>query len=298
MIDFVKLHYTDKTKLENFIVNEKNYEELEMILEEGTGDIRYPYRTQIGNMHIVISKKTAHVKGSVHKHWNFVQLGKEQNYNDYMYSNFIETVNLLSPKIIEFESTKITQLEMGFNLVTSINPSNILNNNLVFHRVKIHNVDSPFKEDGKYIQYTYNQYYIKIYDKGLQNDLFGQNILRFEVKFVSSKLLNSLGCNCLNDLKNKDVLRSLFEYVLNKFDELVILDEFSEKSNITDKDKILLDKYTNNRFWKVDLLNKSRTTKSKYLKHFKELINKHKLNSLSNELRLQLIDNFNYLLDN
>lgn len=298
MIDFVKLHYTDKTKLETFIVDQKNYNELEMVFEESTGEIRYPFRTQIRNIQIVISKKIAHVKGSVHKHYNLVQLGKEQNYNDYTYSNFIDTVNLLSPKIIEFETTKITQLEMGFNLVSSINPSNILNNNLVFHRVKIHNIDSPFKEEGKYIQYMYDQYYIKIYDKGLQNDLVNQNILRFEVKFTSSKLLKNLGVTCVNDLKRKDVLRSLFEYTLNKFDELVILDEFLEKTTITHEDKILLGKYTNNRFWKVDLLNKSRTTKSKHLKHFKELINKHRLNSLSNELRCLLVEKFNYLLDN
>lgn len=298
MIDFVKLHYTDKTKLETFIVDKKNYNELEMVFEESTGEIRYPFRTQIRNIQIVISKKIAHVKGSVHKHYNLVQLGKEQNYNDYTYSNFIDTVNLLSPKIIEFETTKITQLEMGFNLVSSINPSNILNNNLVFHKVKIHNIDSPFKEEGKYIQYMYDQYYIKIYDKGLQNELVNQNILRFEVKFISSKLLKNFGVTCVNDLKRKDVLRSLFEYVLNKFDELVILDKFLEKTTITYKDKILLGKYTNNRFWKVDLLNKSRTTKSKHLKHFKELINKHRLNSLSNELRCLLIEKFNYLLDN
>lgn len=57
MVDFVRMNYNDKSVIEDFICNSKNFPELRVILEKHSGVIEYPYKTKLESMDITITEK-------------------------------------------------------------------------------------------------------------------------------------------------------------------------------------------------------------------------------------------------
>jgi hypothetical protein len=102
------------------------------------------------------------------------------------------------------------------NINTPFPAEHIIERNIMFHKYQLHNVDTSFKGKGRYKQFEYSNYYIKIYDKAKQYKL-DANILRFEIKYKGSKSMNTLGVYNLSNLKDKEVLKALFKDLLKRF---------------------------------------------------------------------------------
>ena len=296
MIDFVRIYYRDKQRFENYVMSEQRFQDVECVLGYHTGEVKYPYRANIENMEIIITEKVGYVLGSLHKFYNSWKTGKEQNYNDFTYSNLIEVIDYLSLRILDFENTPLTQLEVGLNLDLYFSPKIFLERNVLFHNLKRINLDKKYKGGGKMLQYDYSQYYVKIYDKG---KMYRQkkNILRFEIKLIRKKIIQNNGVFTISDLRNKEILKELFELLLEKFDEMLIIDDYREK-NIDEKDLLPLQKYTNSRFWMVELKNKTRTTKANHSRKLNALLLKYDLSNLKSSLRLQLIQKYYHFINN
>lgn len=297
MIDFVRILYRDKSTLESYVLNnEDKFQDVDSILNYRTAEVKYPYRTKVQNVEINITEKYGYIKGSLHKFYNAWKFDDEQNYNDFSYSNFIESIDFLSSNVIDFEATPITQLEVGLNVNIDISPVEFLKQHVLFHDLKGLNLDKNYKGGGKMFQFDYTQYYIKIYDKG---KMFKQkeNILRFEVKFLSKKMLHKYGVFTLKDLRDKKVLKALFKMLLEKFDEMLIIDEY-DTSLMESSDSRLLEKYTNTRFWNHDLKSKSRTTKAKHAKKFKEILGKYNLLTQKQSVKSKLTQKYIYFINN
>lgn len=297
MIDFVRTLYRDKSTLENYVMtNEHKFQDVDSILNHRTGEVKYPYRTKVQNVEINITEKFGYIKGSLHKFYNAWKFDDEQNYNDFTYSNLIESLDFLSSNIIDFESTPITQLEVGLNISLDITPVKFLKNHVLFHDLKGLNLDKNYRGGGKMYQFDYTHYYIKIYDKGKMFKL-KENILRFEVKFLSKKMLHKYGVFTLKDLRDKKVLRVLFKMLLEKFDEMLIIDEY-DTSLMDSSDSRSLGKYTNTRFWNHELKSKSRTTKANHAKRFKEILEKYNLLTQKQSVKSKLIQKYIYFINN
>ncbi|SEF60954.1 hypothetical protein [Flavobacterium urumqiense] len=213
MIDFIRVHYQDKSRIEPFVMKQENFERVITSLEYHTGEVLYPYKANLGNMEIVINENGGYVKNSIPKLNNLLLTGQEHNYNDFSYSELCSSIDYLSDNIIDVNETKLTQLEFGFNINVPKSAEKIIEDSVLMHKLKRHTALRKFKGKGCLLEFEHTNFMIKIYDKAKQYRR-EENTLRFEIKFLSTKEFNPLGVYNINDLKNKDNLSMLFKYLM------------------------------------------------------------------------------------
>ncbi|MGC4041205.1 MAG: hypothetical protein QM710_10570 [Flavobacterium sp.] len=296
MIDFIRIFYKDKDRFEQHVVDEQNFPDLNAVLNYHTGSIKYPYTTNLGSLALGVSEKTGYVKNSIHQLYNYLTEEAAHNHNDFGYYSICSTIDFISKKIIDANITKLTQLEFGFNLDVDKDPVSILTRNFLTHQYKEGSV-IDYQSKGKLKQFVHSNYIIKIYDKSRQYNL-GNNILRFEVKFKKAVEYKHLGIYSITDLKKKIVLRKLFIYLINRFDELTIVDNFSIQSIQNKEEYYSLSRYSNPVFWTHEIKNTHSEYKARKRKHFERLLKKNNLLKTKSQLRELLHRKFIYLINN
>ncbi len=295
MIDFVKITFYDKYRIENHVTNPDNFKECYSIIEQNSGEILYPKKVYEKKMEVSITKKTACLRNSIHKMANYIEHGKADNYNDFGYNRLCKTIDYLNDKFLLSRHDKITQLEFGLNIKTLIPAQDIVSNNIIYHKYKTHSVNRYFNGKGCLKQFNHSNYNIKVYDKAKQNNL-NANILRFEIKYKGNKVIKSLGGYNLFDLKDKEVLRTLFRDLLKRFDELTIIDEIPDE--VSKKDRKEIQMYLSFNYWENLSERKNRNRKAIHIKRFNKLLEKNDLLKTHKFLRNSLIQKFKNLIDN
>ncbi len=294
MVDFVKIIYRDKNEVEPFICDEKNFNQLRGIVELHTGEIEYPFRTKLENMEVRITENKVYVFNSIHKLNNFRKTKENHNYNDFTYSELVENIEFINNKLPSIQDTHLSQLEFGLNIEIDNSAEFIIDNNIIMHNYKIHSKDETFKGEGKYKQFSHSNYYIKVYDKAKQYNL-SKNVLRFEIKHISNKSFNPKGIYNILDLKDKNKLEIMYENLLQRFDEMLIIDNYRDNKEIPKEVKNQIEKYTSFNYWE-ELPN--RTKKSREKKKFEDILNKYNLLTIKTELRKRLEEKYQYLINN
>jgi hypothetical protein len=296
MIDFIRVHYSDKEKLENFVTSKGNFNKVFTVFEYHSETIQYPYKANLQNMEIVINDKGAYVKNSIHKLNNLLISGEEHNYNDFSYSQLISVTDFLSDNVVGINDNKLTQLEFGFNLTVPKSAESIIKKNILMHNLKRHSAMRRFKGKGCLLEFEHSNYIIKIYDKAKQYKR-SEHTLRFEIKFLSNKEFNPLGIYNIGDLTNKDNLKMLFEYLMKRFEELLIVDVIQENLQIPEKEIDSLNSFSSFSYWEnlseEDKRQKKMNDKRKYFK----LLEKHDLLKTKKMLRNQLDKKFEKLIN-
>ena len=296
MIDFLRLYYRDKSKLENFVLEEGNFETVNTVMDYHTGVIKYPYTTKLDSMDIGVSEKSAYVKNSLHKLHNFREYSEEQNHNDFTYSEICNEVDYLCKNIVNAGSTRLTQLEFGLNIELDTLPENLIRRNFYMHNYK-GGCGNNYNGRGELKQFNHNNYFIKVYDKGKQFEL-DKNILRFEIKFIKSKDFQRFGVYNIQDLKVKRNLRLLFQNLIKRFDEMIIVDDFNESSIASKDDYNDLQKYTNHIYWTEEIKGIHQQQRKRETQKFQKLLIKNDLLKTKLYLRGLLIQKFIYLINN
>lgn len=287
MIDYFKVLYPQKKDLEKFLMDKTRFTNTVNNQCFFTKEVIPGFRAKFNGLRCSSAFKWASVRGSIHKMFNISNGNGEQNHNDFTYSNFIDACEILEGKIPKICLQQLNVLEIGVNIPVPCSPERIIDLNVLMHKEEPYNHDKEYNGDGKLKQYDYNEYVLKIYDKGKQYNL-EKSILRFEIRFIKRRLLQKLGIDCLEDLKSKPKLERLSKLLLKRFDELVIIDNYSARKDITNKDAILLDRYANPIWWKRNSENYSYSQKYYRIKKLNVLINKYKLNSLKIVIRESL----------
>lgn len=296
MIDYVRQYYLDKEKIESFVTDKENFEELYTVLEYHSGEISYPFTANIGSMEIRINDKSVSVMNSIHNFYNGLKENKSHNHNDFPYSAICETIDYLGGKLVDLKKTRLTQLEFGLNIRLPMPAEFVIKENISLHKLEIHNHNEQFNGRGEYKQFNHYNYYFKIYDKGKQFKL-NENVIRFEIKYKRNKGFNPLGVFNIYDLKKKQVLKALFGDLLKRFDELTIIDNIPSDSTISVEDRKSLESYLSFNFWDKLSLRGNRNIKSIEVKKFEKLLVKNDLLKMKTFLRASLIQKFNELLD-
>lgn len=299
MIDFIRVHYKDKSSLEVFIQDPDKFDNLYSKMNFHTGEIMYPYKTNMHNMEITINEKSGYVKNSLHKLYNVLKTNREHNYNDFAYSNMMRTIAYLESKVIDISSNPLTQFEFGLNIKVPQSAQELISRHVLMHNFESHTNTSTYKGRGYLKGFEHYNYIIKIYDKAKQYKTeykLEDNILRFEIKYTSSKEFNPLGVYTLKDLKDKNVLNTLFEYLLKRFDELIIVDEYSIET-VSKADFNKLNIYSSCSYWKrFEKL--SRQSKMVHKKKYTSLLKENNLFRTKSMLRELLIEKFEHLINN
>lgn len=295
MIDFIKIHYKDKSILEEFVLDENNFKEVITSYEYHTDEIRRPIKVGIHNVEVVVNEETGYVRASLHKFNNIIKGKGKQNHNDFSYSDLCFVIDYLCENIVDLKTADITQLEFGLNINTDIPAEYIIRDNILMHNLKTHNHNKRFKGKGEYKQFDYTNYYIKIYDKAKQFNRY-ENILRFEIKFIRKAEFNKLNIKHIEDLKTKSNLESLFGYLIKRYEQLTIID-LLDKSRIEEKDYALIELYSNERFWS-NIPREKRNQKTSYKKNFNRLLEKYNLLTTKQNIHNLLVSKFQYLINN
>lgn len=296
MIDFIRVHYRDKSNLETFIMNPENFKKLYTVLEYNSGEVLYPYKVNLQNMELVVNEKSGYVKNSIHKLNNALLQGDGHNHNDFSYSQLCSVIDYLTSNVIDIGSRQLTQLEFGLNINVPIKAEELISKSILMHKLERHSTINEYGSKGYLMAFEHYNYIIKIYDKAKQYNLKDQNILRFEIKFLKAKEFNSLGIFNLNDLKRIEILDNLFQYLLKRFDELLIVDDYSEEL-IPKEDLEKLNVYSSFLFWDNLSVAKKRQTKINHKEKYLSLLNKYNLLKTKDFLKTKLIEKYNHLLN-
>lgn len=295
MVDFIRIYYHDKQELELLVKNPNQFSTLFNVTEVNSQKAGYPLKTSLGSMDIIVRENKAEIVNSLHVLYNYLHSNEKHNHNDFSYSMLIEMIDSLSKEIPGSTATKISRLEFGININTELPAKDIIRNNVLMHKDTMHNENNKYSGKGELKRFIHTDYHIKMYDKQLQFGLL-KNTLRFEIVFIKSRLLNSLGVFTLNCLRHKANLRKLFLYLIKRFNEIVIIDDFDSIKNKVDL--CLLYKFTNPLYWKSHVTKRTTQTKYNHRKKFEEVVNKYGLTSIKSAINNELINKYVFLINN
>lgn len=306
MIDLIKAKFLNKEVIEQKVLAERGSFPVDGFYSYTDAEKKYPIRSRRDNMFINITNKGATIENSLHKYFNNSVSDENQNFNDFYFCDIVYALDVLEHELqYSLSDTAVTRLEFGFNIDLDICPTQFLNHNVLFYDTKSPCYDPKNDRFMKIKKFMYSEYEIKLYNKTLDHSrykmfatqLLGTQILRIEVKFKSKKILNNMGIYGLNDLKKPIVYKNLMAAFLLKYDNLLIIDSFDGNSNMTKKERKFIIESTHPNYW-IKLKEVShRNTVTNQKKKMEKFIVKYGLNSWKNQLRNDIINKFEELMN-
>lgn len=266
MIDFVK---SFNCNLDPSQLLKNRYLKFPVVVDPDTGEVlkKNRYSDYNGITFSIYQSGKVRIAGSLHKYFN---MGLH-NYNDFHFSDLITTIQDLYDRFgINPLEVYLNNLEFGVNIELDFKPR-VLIDSLVTHHYKSFNVES--KSIILYAYAQYDNYILKIYDKGLQFGL-NRNLLRIEIKVLRMAYLKNTGIKTLWDLTDCHKLIRLKEILINVVDDILFWDKSIDKSHLSKRELELINKGCNPKFW-PDHLEEAGKNASKKMRHYKELIRKH-----------------------
>jgi len=296
MIDNIKFFATNKDEFEQNVCKSGN---IDFIAPYSivTGEMMdYPQKGKLSNLNVCITPTSAYINGSLHKFYNCLSGKEEHNYNDFNYYDLVRTIDeMKNYSGLDSEQTKITNLEFGFNVLVDENPQGIIDKNVMMFNHKSPSKNLKFAGKGDYKEFQKTDYSIKIYNKSKQYNQW-EYILRVEIKITMKRVLERFGIFNLNDLKDKEKLKALFEFFIEKIERVHIIDEFEHRADIPKKVKDILVKYTSPFYWKT-IFNKPQNIRDGYIREFEKFIKTYKLDTLKTKILDKIRHKFKELLE-
>lgn len=261
MFDFVKATTYDKLTFKSLLNNPL----LEFIKHINTKTWEIEHTGKFKGLTIkLFSSGRIQIAGSLHKYYN----DGLHNWNDFTVSNLKDVLNSLKTDLeIDLVKASINNVEFGVNIITPFYPNDLINDLLCLKWEQFNVMGVKGQGQGKECK-EFNQYYVKIYNKGLQY-YQPENILRVEKKVVTMVALK-FGLLNLSDLLNPDLWQHCKNELINMLDEILINEPINIQS-LTKNEKRIYNTVTNQRNW-VDL---DRYKKTRYKKAFNEIISKY-----------------------
>jgi hypothetical protein len=280
MIDFIRSYHNNKTQFEETVLSGDFYENIERTIDPNTYEEGYPITCSKGGLSISIDEYRAYINCSTKMIlYNFseVKLIKNKNLS---YSDFRTSVDCIDGIIVNDE-TCMSGVSFGFTIPTHVAGKDIIKMNLLMHKYNHCNHDLV-KDRNVYLkEFVYHNYKIGFYadNKG------GGNFLKVILKLNKSLEFRKFGINNVDDLIQKKGLTDLFNLLIRRFDELILVDSFEPFEG---KDNDDLQNYLSYSYWTTLSNTKSRQTKSRHKKKFEGLITKYNLDSQKVKLKQEL----------
>ena len=289
MVDFVKLKvlYPNIEGIRNL-----TFLEWEQLTKERTGEVK-EYRAKFKGLTIVIiNNQYLYISGSLHKYWNCIKTGIEQNYNDFPFLSLVCSIMDICDRFnLNPKNCKIENIEIGVNIIPPI-PVNEFLRSVINHKGK------PFTQEhdeNKYFrECKHNRYIIKIYNKGLQFKR-KENILRFEVRFIKLEDLKTYNISTLSDLLHRNKITGLVEVLGDKFNDLLIYDYTIQETGLNTSERLILSQGQIPTYWET--LNKTNTENYfKKRQRFRDLVKRYGQQNLQETIRNLIIQKWDDLL--
>jgi hypothetical protein len=260
MIDWGKYWLRNPTLIERVLANP------ELDFEQGhstrTGEIRaYPMKAIWKSWEIEVkSPSWMELRGSFHKHGN-----GGTNESDFaaidLYRAIVDVCGFLQ---LRPHDLSVHNLEFGLNTRPFINASAIIREIICYrNRMPINPIDD---ERGYFIEFKTSDYYLKIYDKGLQAQevwkLQAGNILRVEVKATNRGFLKFARITTVADLLTPANLIRLGRKLNDVVKKVVFDDDTIDPSTLSLPDKKVYQRLSNPKQWVRNRKNKTSTIRA------------------------------------
>lgn len=160
------------------------------------------------------------LKGSLHKNYF-----KGKNYQQFNWTDLQKEIHhICKTLIIEPNKAQISTIEIGVNIVIPFEVTPFLKDNVINYKgkeFKTYKADKNGFELGLFCDLS--QYKVKLYDKGLQNNL-PINLLRFETRYLKMQIPKSKGVFYLSDLLDIQIVIKLKPLILEAWGNVLIND--------------------------------------------------------------------------
>lgn len=201
-------------------------------VDQETANIRWT-KGRYHNLKIHVSNRSIEIKGSLHKLYNSITNGVEFNYNDYTFSQLVETVEHIE-RVFKMDTRKVvvSNLETSINAITTNQPTDIIKNGLImWSRKSICNCED-FGSKGICKKFVLGESYSKFYDKGRKEGL-DENLFRFEMCQKKNRALSKvIGKNqivYLCDLLKIENAKKLYKHTVESFKCSIIIDDLGKE---------------------------------------------------------------------
>jgi len=283
MIDFIKFVIPTREYLGDFI-NEPDYNFNQRYMNN-TDELKLPIWGQKDGMKVKITDKVIEVSGSIHKYWNLKQYNTHANYNDFNRTAIRDALELLAKEFrFNLKDSVISNLEFGVNIEPTSAPTDIIQKHILTYKEREPKINDDYKGSGKFTQFEFSNYCLKIYDKGKQFNL-DYRLLRVEIKTKKSVHVTGIGNKwTLLKLTESATLEYLGDMLIETFNKLLMCDDFELVDIVDNSDYQKLLTFINPRTWvqwKSELTNK---TKNRRKDVFRQLKEKYDLNTNQSEL--------------
>ena len=294
MIDFIKIYTSQKEALEYKL--KTKYDDTICSLNYLTNEVKYPFRKYLENIEVKVTNTSGNIRNSLHKFHNLANYKLDNNYTDFYIEDIFGALNMLSYELGEnIDDYKVTNLEFGLNIRTSLPAEEILKNNFAMFNFDNYSQIETFKGKGFYKQYNRREYHIKYYDKAKESKpTLHYNLLRAEIKIVDSKLLKKFGIYTVKDITNPNCLKSLFTFLLDRVEETNIIDNLNDK-DIPLEDKHIIELGKSPSYWLELKQNKSNSSYYERRDKYNSILSKYNLLTIKEEVKSLLTQKFNEL---
>lgn len=230
--------------------------------------------------------------GSIHKFY------RGENYSDFSFPKIKLAIDALCSSLqIDPEDTVLNNLEFSINIPLPYSTDRLFNS-IISHKTNpFTNMPASIVKKGRGIEVGYEQYFLKIYDKGAQEDL-NENLLRIEVKVVKMAFFKKRHINIrtLSDLMNKEIYLKLKDLFLNILSELLICDYSCYTiKGLSDSDQMIIANGRNPNFWQslkdeykkvgnTKIYSSQRRRFNSKMENFRKTIKKYGLDKIKDEL--------------
>lgn len=160
------------------------------------------------------------LRGSLPKYFN----NGENNAFDYGYSDFLTTCDQLADELkIKPNNAILRGFEFGVNVSLPVPVREVLENIKAYKK----HTFGQYTEKGKGLGlvFDFQQYKVKIYDKGHQQTGKPSQLMRFEIGVKKMAFVKNLEIKTLADLQNKSVWAGLSGILLSVWRDIVYLEK-------------------------------------------------------------------------
>jgi hypothetical protein len=278
LIDFIKIHITDKTVTDRVtnlpFIHKENYSQW---VNVDTGQVFVTHKYDLDGILFFWDDFKLIIVIKPHYYFN----DNKHNANDFSPTDCITTLTRIIQRLqLEdaLNTLKIVGLEYGVNFVIDYADTDVLN--AIYHHStnNFYNIkDLPYckisyRPTPKGKANVHKQY--KFYSKAIQHPKYcNPNTLRAEVRSNRSKFINKLDIYTLADLLNIDTYDTLRTSFLKETEQLLFIDIPTNTKQLTRKKRATVKKMSNPLYWQK-ALKKDRSKFADKKKQYFALLNK------------------------
>ena len=229
-----------------------------------------------------LNREFVDVKGSLHKFYNNYKYNKNQNFDDFTFSQLQEALLTLQKNWgCHLKHAFIKSFEFGINIKVDTIANDFIER-ILYYNTRVLPEDQSYVNSGKQIKFKCDSYYIKIYNKSQEAELFKhetlndvKNLIRIEVKFRDSDYCKkAVKVEALSDFLEIEKFNLIVKSFKSHWKKILMINSLITPKELSESDAIhfgecVKSKYFNNPI--KEFFNSRQTRRNHYNKFIKIL---------------------------